>query len=187
MQLKKSSVPTKSIPQSFPNPFRKRSTSHGSSSHPKHSHSIDHIEDPVSNHKKSHRRESVSSKNKEPITLFQLWRELCDAEQKILHHSDLNEFIKYLKTKGYINYSELIPLNPPDDQTDEYNLMAKIKIDAQLEYINELFLLKKTKFLQQQKTDQDKKQINDLYKTFEEHYIKKILIAKKHLKNKILN
>jgi len=61
--------------------------------------------------------------------------------------------------------------------------MAKIKIDAQLEYISELFTLKKSKLLKQQ-SDQDKKQINDLFKTFEEHYIKQIGIAKKHSKSK---
>jgi hypothetical protein len=59
--------------------------------------------------------------------------------------------------------------------------MAKIKIDAQLKFVSELFLLKKSKLLQQ-KSNQEKKQLDELFKTFENHYTKQIEIAKKSSK-----
>jgi hypothetical protein len=80
-----------------------------------------------------------------------------------------------------MNYGESIRFIPPDDKTEEYILMAKIKIDAQLEFLCELFLLKKPELLQQQ-PNQDKKQLEELFKAFEKHYIKQIEIAKKHSK-----
>jgi hypothetical protein len=184
----------KSRPSSRPNAFqirvpfgKKRSTSCDTSSNSdsprKPTNPIDHNEDSPANHKRLSKRDSESSKTKEPISLYQLWRELCGAEQKILHNSDLTEFIEYLTKKDSTNYSESIRFVPPDDKIEEYNLMARIKIDSQFEFICELFKLKKNKLLQDQ-PNQDKKQLEDLFKTFEKYYIKQIDIAKKYSKPK---
>ncbi len=66
---------------------------------------------------------------------------------------------------------------PPSDKLEEYTLMAKIKIDAQLEYIHELFRLKESK-LSQQKSDDHKKHL-ELMDAFIKYYKEQIEIAKK--------
>ncbi len=180
---------TSKRPKAFQNSiFRRRSSSQDSSStintSLKPTHSIDHpeqTETSLLNSSKSHRSNSIAPKTKEPISLYQLWRELCDAEQKIFHNPDLNEFITYLTKKDYLNYTETIRSLSLDDKAEEYSLMAKIKIDAQLKFVSELFLLKKSKLLQQ-KSNQEKKQLDELFKTFENHYTKQIEIAKKSSK-----
>lgn len=79
-----------------------------------------------------------------------------------------------------MNSNESIAYIPPSDKIDEYNLMAKVKIDSQFKFINELFQLKKDKLFQEH-PNQNKKQIEILFKIFEHHYEKQINSTKKFL------
>jgi hypothetical protein len=112
----------------------------------------------------------VPTKEKEPITFYQVWRELKDAEQKLLCNTDLTQFINYLTKREYLNYSESIHFTPPDNQVEEYNLVAKIKIESEMQFLNELFLLKKSKFFQQQ-SSHVKQHLDDLFDEFEKYYV----------------
>jgi len=116
-------------------------------------------------------------------TLYQLWRELNKAEQQILCNPDLTEFIDYLTKKEYVNYSESVHFTPPDDQAEEYYLMAEIKIESQLKVLSQLFVLKRSKLFQQ-RSNQEKKRLDDLFKAFEKHYNTQIKKAKEHFTSK---
>ncbi len=105
------------------------------------------------------------------------------AEQLILSNLDLTQFINYLTKTEYVNYSESVPFLPPDDQTDEYNLMAEMKIESQLKFLSKLFALKRSKLFPDH-TNQEKKALDDLIKAFENHYNTQIEKTKKHLKSK---
>ncbi len=123
----------------------------------------------------------ISIPTKETITLYQLWRELKDAEQKILDKPDLNQFLDYLTNQEYVNYNASVHFTPPENQIDEYNLMAKIKIDSQLQFLSELFELKKVKIFQKL-SDQEEQYFDNLFNAFEKHYIDRIKSAKKYSK-----
>ena len=125
---------------------------------------------------------TTTQRDNSPSTtsLYQLWKELCSIEEKMLRATDLNEFIQYLIKKEYINMNKSTGFISPNDKIEEYTLMAKIKIDAQLEYIRELFRLKESK-LSQQKSDDHKKSL-ELMDAFIKYYQEQIEIAKKNSK-----
>lgn len=133
--------------------------------------------------KNLHRKKSIVSKEKETKNLYQLWRELKHAEQLILCNSDFTQFINYLTKTEYVNYNESVQFIPPDNQVEEYYLMAEIKLESQMKFLSKLFVLKRSKLFSQQ-SNQEKKYFDDLFKAFENHYNTQIEKAKKHFKSK---
>jgi hypothetical protein len=97
------------------------------------------------------------------------------VEQTILGNPELNEFISYLNKKEYLNRTTCF--TPLDNQVEEYNLMAKVKINGQLEYIRQLFHLKESRLTEQQ-PNQHKKHF-ELFDAFIQYYNEQIEIVKK--------
>jgi hypothetical protein len=124
---------------------------------------------------------SMSKKEKDTKTLYQLLQELEDAEKKLFHLYDFPQFIDYLDKMEYKNYDTSVYFVPPNEQVDEYNLLAKKKIDSQLQFLVELFELKRKKHFHNQ-THVTGKCLDDLFDAFEKHYVTQIKNAKKYSK-----
>ena len=126
--------------------------------------------------------DAIVSNTEEPPTLYQLWIELRNARHKIFGHANLIQFSNYLQEKAYLNGSGSI-IGPPDDSVDEYHLMARIQIDSELEFICQLFVMKKSK-LSTEQSSEARKNLEQSFAAFKRHYEKQISRAKKHSKSK---